>query len=112
VGGLLGTDERLARPRMTGTVIRTFGGADRFRLGSLLGTDERLARPRMTGDGHPYLCIENLLAVLGVFSTSCCGGGVGNLEGAGRGSSLRGNEKGMVCNFIVWVGCTQALFTN
>ena len=95
MGGLLGTDEHPARPRMTGTVIRTLE-----------------VSPRMTGDGHPYLCIENLLAVLGVFSTSCCGGGVGNLEGAGRGSSLRGNEKGMVCNFIVWVGCTQALFTN
>ena len=69
-----------------------------------------LVGARITVDGHPYL--KNLLAVLGVFSTSCCGGGVGNLEGAGRGSSLRGNEKGMVCNFIVWVGCTQALFTN
>ncbi len=55
---------------------------------------------------------ENLLAVLGDFSTSCCRGGVGNLEGVRGGSSLRGNEKGMVCNFIVWVGCTQALFTD
>jgi len=81
-------------------------------VGGLFGTDEHPARPRMTGEGHPYLCIENLLAVLGVFSTSCCRGGVGNLEGAGRGSSLRGNEKGMVCNFIVLLGCAQALFTN
>jgi len=81
-------------------------------VGGLLGTDEHPARPRMSGDGHRYLCIENLLAVLGVFSTSCCRGGVGNLEGAGRGSSLRGNEKGMVCNFIVLLGCAQALFTN
>ena len=55
---------------------------------------------------------KNLLVVLGDFSTSCCGGGVGNLEGVGGGSSLRGNEKGMVCNFIVWVGCTHALFTD
>ena len=94
MGSLLGTDEHPARPRMPETGIRTF------------------VSPRMTGDGHPYLCIENLLAVLGVFSTSCCRGGVGNLEGAGRGSSLRGNEKGMVCNFIVLLGCAQALFTN
>ena len=55
---------------------------------------------------------KNLLVVLGDFSTSCCGGGVGNLEGVGGGSSLRGNEKGMVCNFIVWVGCAHTLFTN
>ena len=50
-----GTDERLARPRMTGTVIRTFGRAESFKVKSLFGTDERPARPRMTGDGHPYL---------------------------------------------------------
>ena len=38
-GGLRdGTDERAARPRMTGTVIRTLE-----------------VSPRMTGDGHPYL---------------------------------------------------------
>ena len=28
--GGIGTDERLARPRMTGTVIRTFGGGWKF----------------------------------------------------------------------------------
>ena len=45
----VGTDEHPARPRMTGTVIRTFGGAESFKVESLFGTDERLARPRMTG---------------------------------------------------------------
>ena len=44
-----GTDEHPARPRMTGTVIRTFGRAESFKVKSLFGTDERLARPRMTG---------------------------------------------------------------
>ena len=52
VGSLFGTDERPARPRMTGTVIRTsevrprmtgtvirtFGGAESFKAGSLVRT--------------------------------------------------------------------------
>ena len=42
MGGLLGTDERLARPRMTGMVIRTFGRptiGPIFRLFNKAGTD-------------------------------------------------------------------------
>ena len=42
------TDERPARPRMTGTVIRTSE-----------------VSPTMTGDGHPYLGSESLDARAG-----------------------------------------------
>ena len=66
----------------------------------------------MIGTGIRTFLSKNLLAVLGDFSTSCCGGRVGNLEGVGGGSSLRGNEKDMVCIFIVGVGCALALFSS
>ena len=75
-----GTDERLARPRMTGTGIRTFGGASSLRLESLFGTDERLARPRMTGTVIRTFLSKYLLALLGVFSTSCWWKGGERLE--------------------------------
>ena len=66
----------------------------------------------MIGTAIGTFLSKNLLAVLGDFSTSCCGGGIGNLEGVGGGSSLGGNEKGMVCIYIVGVGCVRALFAS
>ena len=50
-----GTDERLARPRMTGDGHPYLWRGLKFKVGSLFGTDEHPARPRMTRDGHPYL---------------------------------------------------------
>ena len=44
-----GTDERLARPRMTGDGHPYLWRGLKFKVESVFGTDERPARPRMTG---------------------------------------------------------------
>ena len=68
---MFGTDERLARPRMTGDGHPYLWKGLKFKVTSLFGTDERLARPRMTGTVIRTFTRPLLLALLGVFSTSC-----------------------------------------